>query len=412
MTKEAYTKKRNALTDEAQSLINDGKLEDFEAKKGEIEALDNQYDNEAKAQANLNALMNTKTAVTPLENAAVKTIEGGKIVDVLDVTKSNEPVDMFDSTEYKNAFMKNVLNGAAIPAKFMNADANTATTDVGTVIPTTTMQKIIEKMEATGMILPLVTHTSYKGGLAIPTSTVKPVATWVSEGATSDKQKKTTGSIVFSYYKLRCAISMSLEVSTVTYPMFEAQFVQNVADAMVKAKEQAIVSGTGTGQPKGILAETPVTGQALTLTEGTAVAYADLIACEAALPQAYDNGAVWCMTKKTFVSQVLGMVDSNKQPIARVNYGITGKPEYSILGRRVVLVGDYMSSWTSSVTADTIVAFLFNFSDYVLNTNLNITVKRYEDNDTDDQILKAIELVDGKVVDKNSLVTLTITNAA
>ena len=45
--------------------------------------------------------------------------------------------------------------------------------------------------------------------------------------------------------------------------------------------------------------------------------------------------------------------------------------------------------------------------DYVLNTNLNITIKKYEDNDTDDQVTKAIMIVDGKVVDKNSLVTIT-----
>lgn len=407
MTKETYLANRKTLMDEAQNLINEGKLDEFEAKKTDIEKLDAQYDNEAKAQANLNALMNNKTTVTPLENAAVQKIEGGKIVDILDVTKNNEPIDMFDTAEYKNAFMKNVLTGAAIPAKFQNADANTKTTDVGTVIPTTTMQKIVEKMESIGMILPLVTRTSYQGGLAIPTSSVKPVASWVAEGATSDKQKKTTGSIVFSYYKLRCAISMSLEVSTVTYPMFEAQFVQNVADAMVKAKEQAIINGDGSGKPKGILAETVVSGQNIDIAKANSITYADLVAAEAALPQAYDNGAVWCMTKKTFMSQVIGLVDANKQPVARVNYGIAGKPEYSIFGRRVVLVGDYMDSYVAAPASDIIVAFIFNFADYVLNTNLNVTVKRYEDNATDDQVLKAIELVDGKVVDKNSLVTIT-----
>ena len=58
-----------------------------------------------------------------------------------------------------------------------------------------------------------------------------------------------------------------------------------------------------------------------------------------------------------------------------------------------------------------IVAFLFNPSDYVLNTNLNMTIKRYEDNDTDDLVTKALMLADGKVVDKNSLVTITKKNA-
>lgn len=406
MNKEKYLADRKALTDAAQGLIDNGDLEAFEAKKVEIEALDNKFEETAKAQANLNALAGSTVAAS-LANHATNTIEGGTVVDAMDTTKVNQPVDMYDSAEYKTAFMRNVLNGSEIPSKFQNADANTKTSDVGAVIPTTTMQKIVEKMEAIGMVLPLVTRTNYKGGLAIPTSSVKPTATWVAEGATSDKQKKTTGSIVFSYYKLRCAISMSLEVSVVTYPIFEAQFVQNVADAMVKAQESAIISGDGSGKPKGILAETVVTGQNVDVAKANSITYADLVAAEAALPQAYDGSAVWCMTKKTFMTQVIGMVDSNKQPVARVNYGIAGKPEYSIFGRRVVLVGDYMDSYVAAPTADSIVAFIFDFNDYVLNTNYGVTVKRYTDETTDDEIMKAIALVDGKVIDKNSLVTIT-----
>ena len=36
-----------------------------------------------------------------------------------------------------------------------------------------------------------------------------------------------------------------------------------------------------------------------------------------------------------------------------------------------------------------------------------MSLKKYEDNETDDQITKSIMLADGKVVDKNSLVTIT-----
>ena len=67
---------------------------------------------------------------------------------------------------------------------------------------------------------------------------------------------------------------------------------------------------------------------------------------------------------------------------------------------------DYVSAYTSTLTAGTVFAFLFNFKDYVLNTNYTMGVKKYEDNDTDDQITKGIMLADGKVVDKNSLVTI------
>ena len=70
-----------------------------------------------------------------------------------------------------------------------------------------------------------------------------------------------------------------------------------------------------------------------------------------------------------------------------------------------------MDSYADTVSDNKIVAFLFNPKDYVLNTNLNMTIKRYEDNTTDNMVTKALMLVDGKVVDKNSLVTITKKNS-
>jgi HK97 family phage major capsid protein len=101
-----------------------------------------------------------------------------------------------------------------------------------------------------------------------------------------------------------------------------------------------------------------------------------------------------------------GLTDSNGQPIGKVNFGTAGKPERHLLGRGVVLC-DYVASYTAAVAEDTVIGFLFNFKDYALNTNYNMGIKRYEDNDTDDQITKAVMLADGKVVDVNSLVTLS-----
>jgi len=404
--KTKYLADRKILMDEAQVLINESKMEDFEAKTKEVEALDVAFEVACKAQANLNA-MQDNTKITNIQGLGK--LIGGTIVDKIDNEIITDPSDMFDSIEYRKAFMKNVIKGTAIPAKFQNVDANTLTTDVEAIIPTTVMEKIIEKLESTGMILPLVTRTAYKGGLSIPTSSVKPVATWVAEGATSDKQNKTISKaamITFAYYKLRCAISVSLETDTMALPIFETTFVKNVVEAMVKAVEQTIIDGNGTGKPKGILTETVEVGQNVDIAAGAAsVTYATLIDSEAALPSAYENGAVWFMTKKTFMG-FIGMVDLQKQPIARTNYGIAGKPERTLLGRQVV-INDYMASLGAAIAADTVIAFLFNPADYILNTNYQMTVKKYEDNETDDMVTKAIMLVDGKVVDKNSLVTIT-----
>lgn len=317
--------------------------------------------------------------------------------------EENQNGDKYGSMAYRKAFMQYVCRGTAIPAEY-RSDAISTTTDVGATIPTTVLNQIVEKLENTGMILALVTRTAYKGGVSIPVSTVKPTATWVNEGAGSDKQKKDItkgGMITFAYHKLRCAVAVSLEVDTMAISAFETLLINNIVEAMTKALEQSIIDGNGTGKPKGILAETPAEGQTV---KSAAPAYADLIAAEAALPQAYENGAVWCMSKKTFMSYY-GLTDTNGQPIGRVNYGIAGKPERTLLGRAVVCC-DYVKSYDKSLAAGTKFGFLFNFKDYVLNTNYAMGVKKYEDNETDDQVTKCIMLVDGKVVDKNSLVVL------
>ena len=317
--------------------------------------------------------------------------------------------DKYGSLAYRKAFMQYVCRGAKIPAEY-RADAVSKTTDVGAVIPTTVLNQIVEKLESTGMILALVTRTAYKGGVGIPVSTVKPVATWVNEGAGSKKKKKDIkkdGMITFAYHKLRCAVAVSLEVDTMAMSAFETLLINNIVEAMTKAIEQAIIDGDGTGKPKGILQETPADGQTI---DSAAPAYADLINAEAALPQAYENGAVWCMSKKTFM-QYYGLTDANGQPIGRVNYGIAGKPERTLLGRPVVCC-DYVKSYAATLAAGTAFAFLFNFKDYVLNTNYAMGVKRYEDNDTDDTVTKGIMLADGKVVDKNSLVVIQKLKAA
>ena len=304
----------------------------------------------------------------------------------------------YESDEYRQAFMNYVMKNTPIPAEMRAA---TTTTDAGAIIPPTTLNRIIEKVRTYGNILPLVTRTAYKTGLAIPTSDVKPVATWVAEGATSDKQNKALGSITFSHFKLRCAVAVTLETENMTLSAFEDVLVSNVAEAMAVSLETAIISGTGSGQPTGILND---------LSKGTTINvskldYKTLIDAEAVIPQAYEAGSVWVMNKPTFM-QFLGMTDSNGQPIARVNAGVNGVPSRVLLGRNAVLC-DYLPTFATTLKKTDVFAFIYRMKDYVLNTNYSVAMKVYEDNDTDDIVRKSIMIADGKPVDFNSLVLLT-----
>lgn len=89
-----------------------------------------------------------------------------------------------DSAEYRSAFMNYVLKGQKSENLEMRATSTTG--DIGAVIPSTVMQKIIEKMVEYGRIFSRVSKTNIKGGVEIPVTGAKPTATWVAEGSVAD----------------------------------------------------------------------------------------------------------------------------------------------------------------------------------------------------------------------------------
>lgn len=326
--------------------------------------------------------------------------------------------NVYESVAYRKAFQQYLISGK-MADEYRATTTKTSDTNVSTVIPTNLANQILEKFEQLGVIYNLVTKTSFPVGQTIPVDGVKPTATWVAEGAGSTSQGKTLGaSITFTHFKLRCEIRYTEEVATMALPMFEALFVKQVSEAMLRSIEAAIVDGDGTSKPKGILTETAPDGQALTVAAGAnnKLTYKLLCDAEAAIPVQYEGTAKWCMTKKTFM-RFVEMTDTAGQPIARVNYGVAGKPERTLLGRDVVLyipqAGSKLGSYEDASTAgDILFAFICDFGDYVLNENYNLGIKHATDWDNEDHKTKAVLACDGKMIVKDSLVTLTKTKSA
>ena len=376
--------------------INDRKLEIRSMLQGEekvdLDALEKEL---ADLEAEATEIRRRQEVAAEINAEETKPAEVREIAKPAVVEERSKEMDL-NSIEYRKAFMTYVTTGVMAPE--MRGDANTLTTDIGAVIPPETQNRIVEELKHYGNILPLVTNTNYRSGVAIPTSATKPFATWGAEGAGSDKQKKVVGSIVFSHYKLRCAVSVSLESEYMSLSAFENALVDNITEAMAIALEAAIIAGDATGEPTGILHGTAGVSQTV-----SALSYDVLTDAEAALPVAYENGAVWVMSKKTFMG-FIGMVDEQGHPIARVDHGINGAPERYLLGRPVALT-DHVASFDTA-SSGTCFAFLFRMKDDCLNTNFRIGSRTYEDNDTDDIVRKSIIVADGKPVDTHSLVKL------
>lgn len=319
----------------------------------------------------------------------------------------------FETKEYRKAFRKYFSTGVMSEVLEQRADAITATTDIGAIIPTTILNKIVDVLKDSGEIWAKVTKTNYPGGVDIPTSSAKPTASWVAEGSVAAKQKKAVGKISFSYYKLQIRVSMTLVANSVSLDVFESTVAENIAEAMIVALETAILNGTGTGQPTGITVDSSIpSAQVVTFATTDATYNGWLTKLFNNIPTAYlkkKNGLL-IMNKATFFTYILGLVDDNKQPVARVTYGLDGAPKYMFMGKEV-LIRDEVAALNASTAASTVVCIYVDLSDYLVNTNLEIGTRKYFDEDLDQWVQKSTMIADGRLADPNGVVLLKTASA-
>jgi len=389
------------------------RLQEIEARKAEIRGLlENDGDADLDAlEKELKGLADEEKELRRRLDVAAS-IEAGtapevRVIDSTSVQRAIvEPraVDRYDTMEYRRAFMDYVTRGAK--SDILEFRAVTGLGDIGAVIPTTILNRIVQKMEDVGRIWSRVTKTSVQGGVQIPVSTAKPVATWVSAGTMADKQKQTvSGTISFSYHKLQCRVAVELVAGTVAMPVFESTVANNVAEAMVKALDEAIISGTGVGQPLGIINDTGIpAAQVVEVLAADFSKYKTWATLMGKVPRAYRSGVVLIMNDADWNTHIVGMVDNNGQPVARVTYGLDGTIQERFLGREVIPT-DLLPS-IDTATAGDVVAILVRLEDYMVNSNMAITYRRYFDENTDEWISKATMIADGKLADPNGVVLI------
>lgn len=394
------------------------RLQEIEARKLEIRSLlegDNKDINLDELEKELKALDAEKQELERREQIAAGIQTG--TVQTRTLTTTSQPEtrteDKFESTEYRKAFMDYVTRGVKSDVLEFRADAVTGTGDIGAVIPTTILNKIVEKMEDVGRIWSRVTKTSVQGGVQIPVSTAKPTATWVSAGTMSDKQKKTvSGTISFSYHKLQCRVAVELVAGTVALSVFEATISNNIAEAMVKALEEAIISGSGAGEPLGITKDTGIpAAQVIEVAAADFSKYKTWTTLMGKVPRSYRSRVVLIMNDADWNTHIVGMVDNNGQPVARVTYGLDGTIQERFLGREVIPVEELLPSIDTAAVGD-VVGILVRLEDYMVNSNMAITYRKYFDENTDEWISKSTMIADGKLADPNGVVLIKVKAAA
>ena len=318
----------------------------------------------------------------------------------------------YATEEYRKAFMEFCCRGREIPAKY-RANATTTTTDASAVIPTTILNEMVVQLKTYGKLYNRIRKLNVQGGLQIPIPSLKPTAKWISADtgtSQSDKQKlQANTSVTFSYYGLECKLSQTLLTNVVSLEMFQEMFVTLAVEAVAKAWDIAIISGSGNGEPLGITKDSRVpTGQIVTLSPTDVGKWGEWKKkVFAKIPPAYRNGS-FIMAQGTFDGYIDGMTDSTGQPIARVNYGIDGEEKYRFGGKDVLTVeSDIIKDWDSATghasTGDVVTVFV-NLKDYAENSNMEARTVKWVDNDTNEVNSKIILISDGKLIDPNGVV--------
>lgn len=305
--------------------------------------------------------------------------------------------------EYRKQFMDFVQRGVKGDLLQFREDSHTSTTTATTVIPTTVMEEIIKESKISGNVLSKVRKMNVKGGVKFSTLAAIPTASWIDEDTPSDRQKLDTGSVTFSYYGLEVKIAQSLLSEYVSIDAFEKEFAILAVEAMTNAKEVAVFNGSGSGQPTGIFKTSGV--NVVVLKEAELGKYNKVVEAAGKLPVGYRTGAEWFMASATW-DMIVGMVDNNGQPVARVNYGLDGMTQ-TFLGYPVNLVEvDRIKDFASATAGTDYFAVLGNMKYYAINSNGNLGVYKYRDEDKNQDITKALEFCDGKVLNAKAFLVL------
>lgn len=311
-----------------------------------------------------------------------------------------------DSIEYRNAFMKYVQTGEWNYEQ--RADETLITSDVGKIIPNTIMNEFIKELKVYGNIYNRVRKLNVKGGVEFPIEELVPTVTWITETTVSETQSvpEIKTSISFGYHIVEARLAQSLLSQVVSLAYLESEMAKLLAEAFVKEFDKVIVSGSGSGQPLGILNDTRVaTGHKIALTSAEIADWTKWrTKFFAKIPLAYRGQGVFLMTANTWETYIMTLKDANNRPLGTETYGVVdGETTCRFAGREVILVEPDILKDYDTATSGEAWAIYFKPTDYAINTNMQIGFKRWFSDEKNKWFNKGLCIMDGKLLDVNGV---------
>lgn len=313
MDKEKYLEDRKALSLEAKTLLDEGKVDEANEKMAEIEAFDNKWEEMKLANANMKALEDNNKIVD-LENKSEK-LEGGKVMENIKI-RDMEVGEVVATEEYRNAFLRK------LQGKELTQQEN-ALTGGSEALPTSTANMIVDKLVDMVPLLNEIELFRVDGNVDFMVNTVAPGATLEAGGGAVTESSATLVKVSLGGYNMNAFLSIGADLASMAVSAFEDWLVRKLAEAIAYKIEHYIINGDGDSEPKGI--EKYATwdvgdGTAIDWTggeSGASLAVADLDNAIGLLPAAYDKESKFLMSKKTFYTNVINLTDVNNLPVVQ-----------------------------------------------------------------------------------------------
>lgn len=306
---------------------------------------------------------------------------------------ANDVEERRATPEYRLAFFRTLLGKATLEERALVTTATGAA-----VIPTTTLNEIIENVQKTVGFLGLCRILSIPGNLSIPVSDINTPATWHVEGAPIADSSVPPNNVTLAGFELAKLFSMSAATQAMSIAAFEGYLVAELTRCTREALADAALNGVGTTQPLGVL-NGFVWGVTNSVSGAAAVVWETLIDGLRLLPSNYRQNAVLVVNSTTFYDRIVKYTDAAGNPLFTER--MTAGAPLTFLGKRVVL---------DDLLADD-VAIWCDPSFYFINFSSPMTIERSTDAGftTATIMYRSLAVVDGKPV-APAFVKVTITS--
>ena len=287
--------------------------------------------------------------------------------------RSQEVVNNDDpraTMEYRQAFMNYIQRGEInrdVLQFEARADATGTASDLGVLIPTTIIQKIITDVEKVyGQLYSRVLKTNLQGGVKYPVGSFSATFKRITETTTSDRQKagEVSGYVEFSYKIGEIRMARTLLQTVLSVAVFEEEFAKVIVKAYVKAMDKEIMIGEDSNNEcVGILTEAKK-------TSGSRIPASNIISFTAAemanwktwqeklfakIPLAMRGlNPEFAMTANTYEANIKTLADDNNRPVYNETYNpVDGSEISKFKGKNVAFVEeDVLKNFNDAADGD------------------------------------------------------------